>query len=161
MKSNQPASVTYLSCVATDLTNATPNTASGTPAPFSGAISGHSSNAGASYLINFKIGNRYRGGHPRIYIPGVPPVATADGETIQSPYNTGVLNAWTAAMNAMHSALGSGTGNHVVPRYTYQYTADPVHHKYTKQRTALSAVYVVQSYSLNPRIATQRRRLQT
>jgi hypothetical protein len=119
---------------------------------------------GASWLMNFHIAARYRGGHPRCYIPGPSSNNCADGETV-STANQGVLNtAFAGIVGDVVTALpgsGAGAANHCVPRYTYTITDDPVHHKYLRTKSGVIAVYTVQSYSAHGKLAVQRRRNQT
>ena len=154
----------FSGCDAVDIGTATPNVATSTVAQFSGTGGGSALTAAASTLVNFKIASRYRGGHPRCYIPGTASADCVDGETITTGGQTGVTNGIAAVVSAVVTALpgsGGGAANHCVPRYTYTVTNDPLHNKYLRTRSGLIGVFTVQSYTCHPRLATQRRRLQT
>jgi hypothetical protein len=92
--------------IVTDLsssTGAVGQVSSGTP----GGLVGQILTAETCALINFKIGRRYRGGHPRIYMPfGVQ-------ESLQDP------QTWTAAFSGN---VTTGWGNFVI---AFQATPSP------------------------------------
>lgn len=159
-----PTNVTFNLVTVTDLTNATPFVGVSTGAAFTGTATGVSVTAAACALIGLKITARYRGGHPRTYWPGIAPGQTTDGEnlTTLAATNYGTNFAlWVTQIVSNMTSLGHTGVQHVVPRYSYTYTDDPVHHKYKKTKAAYLESFVVQSYPCNPKIATQRRRLQT
>lgn len=147
-----------------DLGTETPAVGSSTGTAWVGTISQPSLTAAACVLISMRIAARYKGGHPRTYLPGVHAVASTDGETITPGYQ-GLYATHTADLISTinsNPAYGPSEGpDHVAVRYTYDYTADPAHHKYLRVRTGVQGTYVIASYTTHPRIASQRRRLQT
>ena len=108
------------------------------------------------------IGARYRGGHPRVYLPWGAYDLMAD----ESHWTTGQISAWqngwatgiTNVRNAMNTA-GLTNARQVIPRYTYSYTADPAHHKYRKDKTGYVGAAGVTTYKVSPTVGSQRRRL--
>lgn len=119
-------------------------------------------NSAICTLINMHINARYRGGHPRTYLPwGVP-----TNQTNESTWNAGYLANAAGAManivNQVRASLSPVNGaqvSQVCVRYNYTVTDDPIHKKYVRQRSTLNGVFVVQNYSSVPTYGTQRRRL--
>jgi hypothetical protein len=158
-----PTQTTYNSCTAVDIGSPVPNVGSSTGASWIGTAP---SGLGAQtcILINFNIGARYRGGHPRTYFPGVSPNDCTDGRNVASAGQTFWANAFVGIVNDVVTALpgsGGGAANHCVPLFLYTYTDVPSKHKYTKTKSALLGVQTVRSYSCNAQIASQRRRVNT
>lgn len=146
-----------------DIGTSTPAAGVSTGATWTGTGSANLTPA-TCVLVNLHIASRYRGGHPRSYF-GIPASAdSTDRESWTSTAQTAWANGVVGVINDCVTALpgsGSGAVNHCVPRYTYAYTDDPTHHKYLKTKSGLVGVFTVQSYAVHPKIATQRRRLQT
>jgi hypothetical protein len=70
------------------------------------------------------------------------------------------LESWRTGVTSAGYTITGTPLNHVVPRFTYAYTNDPAHHKYTKTRTGLNgAPLVVQDYLPQVNVGSQRRRL--
>src|SRR5690348_6410409 len=62
--------------------------------------------AGACFVIRWVIGEYYRGGHPRSYIPGVPAGSITNGSDLSATFMTNAaadLNAHRNAINALTS----------------------------------------------------------
>jgi len=156
------ANTTFSVLDAVDLTNTTPATAVGSTASFAGTSTFGILPASACMLISFLINARYKGGHPRTYLPigGENNMATQDewapvyASSIESKFATMVGDVVSALPGS-----GAGAAQHVAPRYVYQLVNDSVHHKYIRQRMSLLAVPVIQSYTGKVKIATQRRRI--
>jgi hypothetical protein len=113
-------------------------------------------------VMQNRIAARYRGGHPRTFWPSATGSALATealfNAAVPGQWNTGVV-AYVQTVRSAAYSFGSSTLNHVIPRYTYMITNDPVHHKYTRQRNGLLSVNVVQSYFGLQKVGSQRRRL--
>jgi hypothetical protein len=153
-----PSTVNVVSAEATDLTNSTGTTAVSTHAAGAG-IGSPGYQPSSCILLNFKIASRYRGGHGRLYWPGINNTYSTDGENLTATAQANLETAWTNIQTAINTALPQCA--QVIPRFSYTYTDDPTHHKYTKQKSGLVGVFPVLSTVVHPRIATQRRRLQT
>jgi hypothetical protein len=113
-------------------------------------------------VIQNRIASRYRGGHPRTYYPLYTQQYMATENTWQPANVATAATKVVAFVSAVISAAYSGSPGalqHVIPRYLYSHTDDPVHHKYTKTRIGLEGVHVVNSYFGNGRVGSQRRRL--
>lgn len=119
-------------------------------------------NAAQCFVMRFNVNRRYRGGHPRTYLPFGTGVDTLNNFQWTSAAVTSFTNAFVAWITAVVNALpgtGSGAANHCVPRYTYTYAPNPSGRKIIKTRTGLLEVATVQSYIGNQQFGTQRRRL--
>jgi hypothetical protein len=150
------------SCDTVDLTNATPQTGSSSGATWNGTQMAPPPTLSSCRLIRFNITSRYRGGHPRTYLPPSSTAFTTDGDNWVSGAGAAAASNFATMVNAIAAAAWTGSPGalqHVVPRYTYTYTDDPLHHKYLKIRSGLNGVFVVQSYSGEDPIRSQRRRL--
>src|SRR5215467_12594453 len=76
-------------------TTSNPGTVAGTPLP-----------ANVAHVVSWKIARRYRGGHPRTYLPGVPGSVTNDARTLADTHVAAVLadaRAWLAGINGLTS----------------------------------------------------------
>jgi hypothetical protein len=101
-----------------------------------------------SVLISLKTSTRYRGGHGRLYLPGVDISATAgDGRNMQSTVIS-TMNTQLGVLKAAMLAIPTGNGGPLSPI---------VWHK--KWKTAPNTVEVINNYLANTELATQRRRL--
>lgn len=98
-------------------------------------------------LVSYQIGIRYKGGHPRSYIPyiGQSVVAGVYNDTISpsaiTNWNTGLSNLWVAM-------LGSGILGGQSPA-CYRFRTEP----------ARAVVNLINTATLNHIVATQRRRV--
>jgi hypothetical protein len=146
----------------TDLTNAAGVGSVYTHAIVSGTLSSPFVPSGAAQVVQNRIAARYRGGHPRTFWPP----ANAANQANEYQWTTSrvglMATAQTALVGSVRAAsysFGAGTLNHVIPRYTYSYTDDPVHHKWIRTRTGLLSVDVVQAYFGQTKIGSQRKRM--
>jgi hypothetical protein len=116
----------------------------------------------ACILVQHKIGARYRGGHPRTYLPPSGTANTTSGDTWTNTFVATATSAWTALKSGVNSdlaAAGLAAATQCAPRYTYTYTADNVKHKFTKVRSTFLGPFPVSGFTVDTQIATQRRRL--
>lgn len=116
--------------------------------PSGGGITGVAMSDGTAALISLHTLTRYRGGHGRIYLPGVGQTATnGDGRTLASINLTTLVTRWNALITAMSGVAGSAGGPY-----------NPiVWHK--KLATAPNTVEDILSITAQSVLATQRRRL--
>lgn len=98
---------TSTGAVGSNSTSAAGTKASSAPLPVNCAV-----------VISYKVNRRYRGGHPRNYLPGPNAADVSNGRTWQSAYQT-VLNAmsgnWPTALNA----ISSGGSNYQLAAVSY------------------------------------------
>jgi hypothetical protein len=81
-------------------TGSTPGTNPGT-----GALT-----SGACFVLSFEGALKYRGGHSRIYLSGVPNNDLSDPNTWTTAYATNIVSGWTAFRNALIAAIPSAVG---------------------------------------------------
>lgn len=156
------SNVTWGAVTVADLTNQTPAQAGSSHASWTGTAATTAEPGNVSLMINFVIPKRYRGGHPRTYMPPPP----TNQLTTTNQWNNTILGEFVSGFAAMVSSIvgdmaGAGVPGltHCVPTYTYTYVDDPTHHRYHHVKSGLSAVYTVQSYEGQPRVCHQDRRL--
>ena len=145
-----------------DLTNSSGVGSQYTHTPTSGSTGSVIEPSSMSVVVQNKIPARYRGGHPRTYWPFYGTPDMINEYQWSAPKTVAAQNAvaaWVGSIASTSFAGGITTLQHVVPRFSYTYTNDPVHHKYTKQRSGLLAVYVVSGYLAAQKVGNQRRRL--
>jgi hypothetical protein len=114
------------------------------------------------FVVSDRIGARYRGGHPRQYLPIGTPSDTNSESTWSPTFVSNATAGWVGLVNHVRSVLPPVNGSQlsqVSIAYTYTYENVPTKNKYVKVRTGLKNVYVVQSYIGRSLIGTQRRRL--
>lgn len=146
----------------TDIGSTTPVVGSNSVSHAGAGGSGALANSSMCTLMRFKINVRYKGGHPRSYLPWGTNTNTLNEFSWNAAYATLSQSAMANLINNVRSTVPASGGNqvsHVVPRYTYTLTNDAVHSKYVRAREGLKSVDVVQSYLLNPTFGVQRRRL--
>jgi len=106
LKASQSTAVTLAEVDATDLSPAgiVPGVFTGsTPGTLAGVVA----TAETCVLLNLVIGRRYRGGHPRMYLP------LGNGAVLQDPqhwtvaYRSSVATAWAAFYNSIVGLSGS------------------------------------------------------
>jgi hypothetical protein len=157
-----PTNVNVTEVDATDLSSVSGVGSLYTHAAVAGGRAGTLSPSSVCYVIQNRISARYRGGHPRTFWPGGVAGDMA-GEatwntTVQGTFPTQVV-AYVSAIRGVAYSFGSGTLNHVIPRYIYNVTDDPASHKYRRTKSSLLSVDIVNSYFLQPRVGSQRKRL--
>lgn len=103
IKANCGALVTLVSITATFIPSAGTEVI-GTASPnIAGTGAGQLADAASCYVISWKTGEYYRGGHPRTYLPGPLTADISNGSDIASSRTSGLAaNAasWLAAINA-------------------------------------------------------------
>ena len=123
-----------------------------------------------SFVMRNGIGVRSRGGHSRVYIPGIPlnNQSAVDSTQWNPTFITTLDAAWTTFLGNIVSAINSagyGSGSMCVPHYykghSWNHTGTPPNDIYKRVNTVVSPPVGVSSYSLvsaNPIIGSQRRR---
>lgn len=147
---------------AVDLSDQTLRYAKTTANPATGTGIGSMPTLGTCLMINHRALQRYRGGHGRTYFPGGPVADSVNSDT----WSASAVNTWTTAFNnwrdAIYAALtsaGVSSASICIPRYSYTYTNDSNHHKWTKEKSAFITAGVVNTSVVNNQIRSQRRRL--
>jgi hypothetical protein len=157
--------VTLEECFGNDLASIT-----GAQAAFSGASIGTSAgtgklSSGTAFVLSFETSRKYRGGHSRIYIPGVPASDLADANSWTTTQATNMVTGWQAFRNALVAAIPAAigiVGQVVAHRYGASATAPvlgapsvrksvPLTHPFTDPVTAIRG---------NISVGSQRRRNQ-
>jgi hypothetical protein len=145
-----------------DIGSATPAAGATTGPPLTGTAPAALEPSSLCDVVQYKINARYRGGHPRGYWPFATMSNLVNESTFTPAHITFVQTTFQTFVNNIANDLitsGSIAPNHCVPRYTYAYTNDPIHHKYVKTRTGLLQVLTVSGYVVRPTVGSQRRRL--
>lgn len=119
--------------------------------------------ANTAMVMQFQINRRYRGGHPRQYICGIPP-NNLQNEDHWLPAS---IDAWEAAYTLFMTAVVAGAESPLVGQnivnvsyvdgHTWYQDARGNWHKQMTYR-ATPQVDVVNGYTVNPIVGTQRRR---
>lgn len=119
---------------------------------------------GTALVMRHKIARRYRGGHPRVYLPGQP-ANQLQSNGLWTPgslsSNTSAYNTYIAAATANTNPVAIGTITHVAVSYFQHFTnvlfpSGRMHAVPTPRATPL--VDLIISVQANPVPASQRRR---
>jgi hypothetical protein len=146
---------------AVDLTDTGDRSAIQTGAQSPGTLAGSPMAIGTSVMINLNIARRYKGGHPRVYLPPMSTTQGADGDTWEGAGLDATRLAydnWVSDVLAALATAGVSGALHVVPRYLYAYSYDATRHKVIKTRTGPNGAPQVISTLASSQIRTQRRR---
>lgn len=114
-----------------------------------GGVAGNAYPPNTSFLINWKINRRYRGGHPRTYLPG----PTQNDSNTAGVVLPGSITAMNTAANALINNLLLGT---TLPG---GYALSTVHYHLGHVLLTVPIVDAIQAGTCNGKLATQRRRL--
>jgi hypothetical protein len=147
---------------AVDQTNTSPQYWSTTHLPVQGTASEALEPSSMSFVLQYKIAARYRGGKPRGYYPVGSMTHLADESHWDTTYAQSIATHYATVQSSIRTALiaaGMVNPTHVVPRFTYSYTDDPTKHKYLKEKTGFVGAPVVNSYVGRLLVGSQRRRL--
>jgi len=147
-KSLCPSSVVLASADAQDLTNAAAATGLATDTT-AGTRAGTAMPNSVAACITWKINNRYRGGHPRTYLPAGVIADITGGNRWADAFVTSAQTAAAAFLTAMNAISVGGA--------TYKMVCL----SYTRNKVALvpPVPYTIQSSLVDHRPDTQRRRL--
>jgi hypothetical protein len=157
MKTTFASNVVFNNIAAVDLTNDTPAIATSTGAQFNCTGIGPATPS-LCFMVNFNIAKRYKGGHPRTYMPPLASNSMSAGEDQWQPANiTTALTNFANVISDVTVAIPGATN--VVPLYNYTVSTNPSTGKVTREKDSLKGVFVVTSYTGNPPIRSQRRRM--
>ena len=158
------ASYTFTGVELTDLT-----TVSSPQVAVSTAVAGgHSGTAvpnGVAAVISFRTARRYRGGHPRIYLGGLP----AGNLTNADSWSTAALSAYLGQYTALTAGIGSdcpggeSPASQVNVSYYHGFTNVTFPSGRTRPVPTLRSTPIreaITGISVNPKTASQRRRNQ-
>lgn len=153
---NSAQGVVFQQVVAVDLSTGTPAEAVSTHAAVVGTQLPEPTPS-TCVLVDNIITARYRGGHPRSYMP---PMGATSLTSNEDSWTTAAVAAYQTGYTNMHDAAFSAVpGIHqVAVRYNYTYTDDPIKHKWIKTRSSLNSTPQVINYLVKSAIGTQRRR---
>lgn len=119
--------------------------------------------ANTALVIREHIERRYRGGHPRQYLPGMQSTATTDAQTWSPTLVTNIGTAYAAFRAAAGSGLPSG--NQPVTDVSVSYYHGYTNHTFPSGRVrpvptlrGTPIVDPIASFSVNPKMGSQRRR---
>lgn len=153
--------------VVTDLASATGSQATSTVAAVTGTSAGTQGPEDVAFIMKNRILRRYRGGHSRVYLPS-PAMNLATAQTWLGTYITSVTSAyqnWLTNFTTLSVPAGVGTLTHVNVSYFSGFTVvtNPITHRarnVPSLRGAGPTVDTVTGTVANPKIGTQRRRIQ-
>jgi len=118
--------------------------------------------ANVAACVSFKIGRRYRGGHPRNYVCGFPTTAVADKQKFTSTFANALASAYNTFRNTCAGATTTQPTIDVTQwvnvSYYLGHTFDAEHNRIPTPRP-IPKVDTVTSCAVNTRIDSQRRRL--
>jgi hypothetical protein len=146
----------------TDLT-----TASGAQTQVTAAVAGTNASprgsASLAVVIKFRIARRYRGGHPRLYLGGIPPNNLTTAQVWSAGFTAGVQTGWAGFITAIQAAPPAALGALTHVNVSYFLGFHNVTFPSGRQRAVPTLRVIpitdsVISYAVNPRPASQRRR---
>lgn len=125
-----------------------------------------------AFLIREVAANRYRGGHGRVYIPGVTvnEESTSDANTWNPTFAATMTNAWANFLLAIQAALNTNGCGNTTPAIPHYVKGGAWHNVGTdadpdwKFKPSYNSppipydIYLPNAISYNPNLATQRRR---
>lgn len=150
--------------IAIDLSSSTGAEGTATVAD-TGGVSTEVNPAGTSAVVQFHVARRYRGGHPRIYLPAIPGTWLSSSTTWDATHLAAFLTAWNAFMTAVVALTWSGaTISGQVNVSFYQgftnVTFPSGRIRAVPKVRSTPVVDLIASTSMNPNPASQRRRNQ-
>jgi hypothetical protein len=161
-----PAGLILTECTAEDLTSAT-GPAATEAFTHPGSRSGGGYAPAVAFIIQDTIARRYRGGHPRKYLPGldITQTATTDANTWLATYANTVVTAWNAfiaGISGANAPSGTTTWSECNVSYYSGFTAvqNPLTGRYRnvpKLRTT-PLVDIISAHTYNTHFGSQRRR---
>jgi hypothetical protein len=131
---------------------------------YPGQLTGNMVSAGAAVVVNFLIARRYRGGKPKIYVPGGVAADLATPQTWTTAFQSSALGFWNSWVTDLIGEAWTGGGPfvHVNVSFYEGFVVDtnPITGRarnIAKPRTT-PLVDPVLGYSVRPVIGSQRRR---
>lgn len=112
-----------------------------------GTLSTTAQSAQVAILISYQIGVRYKGGHPRTYLPCVSVSATqgSSGDEVTTSVQTNLVTAMNAMISGMKGNATLGGQTQMIYRH--------------RNNAALATLYQFATFSVSAQTATQRRRV--
>jgi hypothetical protein len=125
----------------------------------------HGIAASAAFVMSAHVALKYRGGHSRVYIPGIASTFLTDTNTWSAGGQGSVFSAWTGMLSTLTTSppVGVGALSQVTVRYISSNKADFPSGSEPSEFPALlptPMVLGVTSWSSNPQLGSQRRRNQ-
>jgi hypothetical protein len=130
-----------------------------------GTSAGNTLGAAVSFVLSFKTALKYRGGHSRVYVPGISAASESDVNSWSPTGQGNVFTAFTGMINDLTTSppVGVGALSQVVVRYISSNKADFTPAPPTTPPPWLlptPMVLPVTATVTNPQFASQRRRNQ-
>lgn len=121
-----------------------------------GSSAGASMAANVALCVSRKIARRYKGGHPRFYLPGVADSNRLDQTHWSGSYLTASASKVTAFLNAVNAITTSATGGCKMVNVSYWYTDPP---KTPPKLRVTPVIDPITGLSIDARIDSMRSRL--
>lgn len=120
---------------------------------------------GSAFVMSAHVAFRYRGGHSRVYLPGISRQSLADTNTWTVGAQGSVFTAWTGILSDLTTSPPTNVGTLsqvTVHAYSSNVKDFPNGHPTTKPPWPLDTpvTYPISSWSSNPQVGSQRRRNQ-
>lgn len=145
----QSSAITLLGAFGQDLSSDTSPSGSWTTAA-GGLAAGTSLSASVAVCVSWKQAQRYKGGHPRTYLAGLPTAATNSPSTISASTVTAVSAAANSLRTGIQGIATSGVSSASMVLVRYFLNKVPLTNPLTN---------VITASSVNSRLDSQRRRL--
>src|SRR5215472_310986 len=148
----------FQQCSAVDIGTATPAEGISNPGVHQGTQGTTQPPPSTCVVVSFQTQDRYRGGHPRTYMP---PMAATSMDTTEDQWTAALIGQYSTAFTNLQDGVFSAVPGitQVAVRYNYSYTDDPVRHKYIKTRVSVHSTPTVLNWIPKQPIGTQRRRV--
>lgn len=130
-----------------------------------GSAAGNAVTAGVALVLSAKIAFRYRGGHPRIYVPGMSESNLSDQNTWAPTFLATAAAAWTSLQSDLAGAAPVGVGS-MSPIAWHTHSSNKADFPGGVPTTkppwpiATPVPHPITSWATNPQVASQRRRNQ-
>jgi hypothetical protein len=154
------ANAVFQTANAVDLGIETPAVGASSHAAVGGVLPGPDPPPSTCVLVDSIVQDRYRGGHPRSYMP---PGSMAELDSNEDAWLAAYVGQYQTAFENMQDSIFSAVPGcfQVVPRYNYTYTDVPSKHKYLATRESFKHAAQVVNWLVKSPIGTQRRRART
>lgn len=130
-----------------------------------GTATGAAVTAGVALVLSAHVAFRFRGGHPRVYLPMMSQSNLVDQNTWNATFQGTIVTAWTGMLNDLAAAPPTGVGA-MSQIYWHTHSSNkndfPGGPPTTKPPWPLATPvpHPITSWSCNPQVASQRRRNQ-
>jgi hypothetical protein len=149
--------VSWTNVTAVDLSTSTPATGANSHATVSGTATAGAVPPSVCVVVSNVTGDRYRGGHPRTYMP---PMSSSFLDANNDAWNTTQVGQYQTAYQNVHDNVFSSVSGifQCIPRYNYTYTDNTTKRKWEHQKASLNHVAHVVTWRVRPAIGYQTRR---